>query len=286
MLTKASAYVRSRNNKLFRFDPKAKRVELGVHDLIDAGPPTGDLRLQVAWSSKTRLQQGQAVHSQYQEEQQQSDHSFQKEVSIRHVVLIRGWELVIRGRIDGIRIDNDQFVLEEVKSTTLPQDKLSELQLSAVPHWQKQVEIYLFFLFAQGKEALGRLVLISLADSSIHKIDVPFNPQINEFIESQLSWVLYEYERRLAWLQQRTGILQHGLPFAHDEWRLGQNEMATELLEGFTQQQHLLISASTGYGKTAAALYAALIYAYKTGKKVFFASSRNTQQRMAEETQC
>ena len=240
--------------------------------------------MKVAWSAKTRLKQGQLVHSQYQEKQLQADRSFQKEVSIRHVVIIRGWELVIRGRIDGLRLEDDCFVLEEVKSSTQPAEKLSLLTLDAVPQWRKQVEIYLYFLYAQGKEARGRLVVISLADGSIHRLEVPFSSEIGEYIESQLSWVLYEYERRLAWLQERSDVLLQGVPFAHNEWRIGQQEMAADLLEGFTQQQNLLMSASTGYGKTAAALYAALIFAYKTGKKIFFASSRNTQQRMAEDT--
>jgi len=46
----------------------------------------------------------------------------------------------------------------------------------------------------------------------------------------------------------------------------------------------MLLSAPTGLGKTAAVLYGALQVAYATDKRVFFATARTTQQRIAVET--
>ena len=60
--------------------------------------------------------------------------------------------------------------------------------------------------------------------------------------------------------------------------------MAESLIEGLEQEKQIFLCAATGYGKTAASLYAAISYAYKHGKKIFFATSRTTQQQMAEDT--
>ena len=257
---------------------------MGVHDLIDAGPPTGDLRMQVAWQTKTRMRQGQIVHTSYQKQREEVDASFKREVVIRHLMLIRGWEVVITGRIDGVSQLDQTLVVEEIKSSTLPRAQLQEVQIKDVPSWVRQVELYLYFLQSQSKEAIGRLVLISIPDGSIHHLPVAENPQIEDYIIAQLDWVLERYDVRRLWLQNRKKILATGLPFAHTDWRVGQREMTENLIEGLAQGKQIFLNAATGYGKTAASLYAAISHAYENDKKVFFATSRTTQQQMAEDT--
>ena len=87
----------------------------------------------------------------------------------------------------------------------------------------------------------------------------------------------------MAWLARRRAAVDVGLPFPHDSWRPGQQELATTVQETLHQGKTLLLAAPTGYGKTAAALHAALSVAYARDLRVFFATARTTQQRMAEE---
>ena len=115
--------------RMIRFHNEKKRLDIGVHDLIDAGPPKGDLYMQVAWSSKKRLKEGQRIHTEYQNTALEEDASFQREVKITHRILVRNWEVVISGRIDGLRREGETLIVEEIKSRrTELDDRLCELR--------------------------------------------------------------------------------------------------------------------------------------------------------------
>jgi DNA excision repair protein ERCC-2 len=269
---------------LLRFSVAERRLELGVHDLIEAGPRRGDLRLQVAWSARTRMRAGQRVHSEYQTRRAAEDNAFRKEVVIRHALVIRGWDVLISGRIDGLTQSDGMMVVEEIKSSTLPGHMLETLELGDFPAWRRQVELYLHFLSAQGRSASGELVVISVVDGAICRLPVPEDPGLSGYIEAQLDWLVYQQEQSLAWQTRRRTCLETGFPFAHERWRDGQEGLADELRRLLEGDQNILLQAPTGYGKTAAALHAALRVAYEKGRRVFFATARTTQQRMAEDT--
>ena len=104
---------------MLRFNDKEKTLELGVHDLIESGPRRGDLRLQIAWSARARMRAGQEVHTKYQGHRAGEDEHFRREVTLRHTLMVRGWEVRISGRLDGLSREGEWEVVEEVKSTTL-----------------------------------------------------------------------------------------------------------------------------------------------------------------------
>ena len=58
--------------------------------MIDAGPPNGDLQIQVAWSNRSRMKIGQEIHLRYQKDQEAKEDSFQREVSIQHMMVVQG----------------------------------------------------------------------------------------------------------------------------------------------------------------------------------------------------
>lgn len=230
------------------------------------------------------MQAGQTAHSQWQNERLLESEGFQKEVPISYATVISGWEVVVSGRMDGLSFDNGVWTVEELKSSTLPLSQLAELQLDSVPSWRRQVELYLFFLFKQGKIAKGRLVIISLADGSLATFDVPHNPDLEAYISSQIAFIISEHETRLTWLSRRHDAVVKGIPFPFPSYRKGQAEMVRELEDALAEEKQILLHAPTGYGKTAAALYAALQVAYRAGVSVFFATARTTQQIVVEDT--
>lgn len=239
--------------------------------------------MQVAWTAKRRMQEGQAAHSQWQTHRAEQDTTFKRESSISCRLIVGGWEVVISGRMDGLSFDNGTWVVEELKSSTALQAELNQITLDDVPSWRKQVELYLFFLEKEGKISKGRLILVSISDGSFHTISVPANSKTEEFIVRQLLYVISEHERHQNWLLHRQNAVLSGLPFPHEEYRDGQESLVQELENALAEEHHVLLNAPTGYGKTAAALYAALMVAYRAGASVFFATARTTQQLMVEE---
>ncbi len=266
---------------MLRFNDDERTLELGVHDLVDAGPATGHLRLQIAWSARTRMRAGQEAHTTWQAQRASEDAGFQREVSVHHRVVVRDWEVTIRGRIDGVSEEGDRLVVEELKSSTLPADRLSRLVVEDVAAWALQVRLYLWFLEAQGQDAIGRLVVVSLHDGARRLIHVPVDPDLEGWVRAQLDYLLLHREERIAWRARRQSA---PVPFPHDAWRPGQQDMALATADALRRGRHLLLGAPTGYGKTAAALHAALSVSRDTGQRVFFATARTTQQAMASAT--
>lgn len=270
---------------VLRFDDENRLLKLSVHDLLDAGPAKGHLKMQVAWSSRTRMRIGQQVHTSWQEARSTADESFRREVRLSHRLVVRGWEVEINGRVDGLSQGGERMLIEEVKSTTLPAGQLAFTTWQDFPSYSRQLQLYLHFLAAQGVDADGQLVLISISDTTEHRFDVPRDPTLTDYLEQQLSWVIRQHEERLAWLARRQAAAASpaGLAFPHDDWRPGQQDLAEAISGALHDGRTMLLSAPTGYGKTAAALHAALTVAYHGDKRVFFATARTTQQRMAEQ---
>ena len=129
-------------------------MELSVHDVVEAGPPSGHLNLSMGYASRHRLAAGIAAHQAYQGHRKSIDETFDAEVTIRHRMLIRDWEVVIRGRMDGLTQEGDHYVVEEVKSSALGFDRLERIQPSDMPDAELQLQMYLHALAAQGKKAV------------------------------------------------------------------------------------------------------------------------------------
>ena len=210
---------------MIKIDPQKRRINIGVHDLIEAGAQTGDLNIQLAWRAKTRMKEGQKIHQEYQALRAKQDANFRAEVLVRYEMVYRDWDIRIAGRMDGYTQEGDVLVIEEIKSSTLPQRILKDLDKSRINSWVSQLELYLHFLLAQGKEATGRLVVISVLDRSEKIFFIPPNPQTEEYIKGQVAWIVEQYEQRAQWLRTRKIALEQGVPFPHEHFRKGQQEL-------------------------------------------------------------
>ncbi|MBL8617012.1 MAG: ATP-dependent DNA helicase [Deltaproteobacteria bacterium] len=272
-----------------RFDDAERRLELGVHELLDLRPVEGDLRLSVAWGARARLAAGQELHQRWAAARTDAQEDFLAERSLTHRLIIHGWEVRIRGRLDGLSAEGGWWVVEELKSTTLPAAALGGARLSDLPAAARQVQLYLHLISAGADVGLaldrdrvvGRLVLRSLLDGSQRVLPVPPDPGMGPWLERLIAGRIADHEERLA---HRARLRGRPVPLPHPMPRPGQEELIDACTAAFVTGQTLLAEAPTGHGKTAAALTAAVRRAVETGQRVFFATMRTTQQRMAEET--
>ncbi len=279
---------RARGTRL-RFDDAERTLSLGVHQLLEVAPRRGDLRLSVAWGARQRMAAGQQLHQRWAAERGASVADFEAERTLQRRVLVRGWEVTLTGRLDGLSQEGEHWVVEEVKSSTLPGPALALVRLDELPDWALQVQLYLYLL-ATGDLAgrvlprdrlVGRLVLCSLLDGSQRVLSVPADPGTGPWLMGLLDALIAEREERIDWARRRRGL---PVPFPHPELRPGQAELLGAAEAALASGETLLVEAPTGHGKTAAALTAALRRAAITGQRVFFATMRTTQQQMAEQT--
>ncbi len=266
-----------------RYVDGEKTLVIGVGDLLAAGPRSGHLRLDYTGSQAARMAAGRAVHQTWQTERGASDAAFRAEVTVSVTRVVRGWECTVRGRLDGITVEADRTVVEEVKSSGLSGARLAATTLEDWPAWTSQLELYLWMLRQTGHaEPAGRLILVSLMDGSRHVLSSSGDAYATEaWVDHQLQRLVLEREAFLAWRTERRAA---SVPFAHDDFREGQDDVVASVEHALGRGKHLLMSAPTGTGKTAAVLLGALRWAYRNDKRVFFATAKGTQQRLVEET--
>jgi DNA excision repair protein ERCC-2 len=266
---------------VLRFDDEQRTLELGVGDLLEIGPRRGDLELNAAIATRARMAAGVEAHQSWQAARVLEDERFRREVTIRHRVVVKGWDVTISGRIDGLTEEADVWVVEELKSTALDADRLAVLSVDDFPLYREQLVLYLHFLEARGQPAIGRLVLLSLADASKRVFHVESDPTRGARMLADLEYAIEQREDWLRWMAIRRDA---PVVFSHPAFREGQQDLVSTVEEALHQGQHLLLTAPTGLGKTAAVLHAALRVAYATDRKVFFATARTTQQKLALDT--
>lgn len=266
---------------MLRFDDNRRTLELGVRNLLEIGPRRGDLELDAVIATRARLAAGVEAHQSWQTARGLEDERFQREVTIRHRLVVNGWDVTISGRIDGLTEEAERWVVEELKSTALDADRLALLSVDDFPLYREQLVLYLHFLEARGQPAIGRLVLVSLADASKKVFHVEPDPTRGA---RMLADLVYAIDRREDWLRWMAVRRDATVSFSHPAFREGQADLIATVEEALHHGRHLLLTAPTGLGKTAAVLHAAMRVAYATDRKVFFATARTTQQKLALDT--
>jgi len=265
-----------------RFDDKARRLTAGVRDLVAYAHPRGAPGS--LWMRLGQMTAGQRAHRERQSRQAELDLGYRSEIPASGTFEVLGYTATVRGRIDGLRREEGCTVVEEIKSLFAPSRRLRALGAEELEPFVRQMQIYALLVGREtGEHVRGELVLVSLADNGTTRVEMECDlDDSRKFVEDVLRSIV---RKRLAWLDRlRLRREVKRIPFAHDELRPEQRMLHERMLASLQAGRNVLISAPAGVGKTAAALAAALEVAYARDKRLFFLTSKTTQQRMAAET--
>jgi DNA excision repair protein ERCC-2 len=261
-----------------RYDDADKRITLSVHDLVEAGPASGHLVLEVPQSRAARMAAGRAVHTREQERRADEDTTYQAEVSLTATFEVDGWTVVLQGRVDGLLEEGQRTVVEEVKSTAMEASRLLATTVDDWPLYLAQLQLYLWMLAFNGRDApMGRLVLISLLDHSRHVLGVPLDrAEMDAFVRTRCEHLVTRRKARLAHYRRRR---TWSVPKPFGTWRAGQASISRAATDALALGNRLLVQAPTGLGKTASVMHGVLSWALQHDRHLFWATSRNTQQQ-------
>ncbi len=268
-----------------RIDFEARTIHCSVGDLVQVptyrriGVERGD--------GFRRMWIGQEVHSRRAEERSSEDERYRPEVSVSHQAELNGWTVIVSGRIDGVTIDREKkhLVIEEVKSLHF------DLELQALYRSEKlqrhlfQLMLYAYFLSLQPEyeeySFEPQLVLIDILTFSQEIIPAPLNhDDIASAFDGAVFRLVEETDTALA-LRGAKQAFADTMQFPFERMRPFQNEMVESVTRSIRQRETLLVSAPTGIGKTMAAIFPALRESLRTGKKLFYLTSKTLQQEMA-----
>jgi len=283
-----------------RFDGETLTLELAVADLLE-----GSLLRSLGFANRggyERLWLGQAIHSRYQQKQLADDVTYRREVVVRTTFEQRGWQVGVQGRIDGLRSEPDgTLVVEEIKSVR----RGGSLPPAVREIYQRQALLYAWMLAraAAGAVVAGEagpgattaipraartaagvraeLVLIAIGSDEVEREELPLHLEAMEAaVRRRVNVLLRAYEAEARRRQERRRAAER-LAFPYRELRPGQELILAAVETAVANREHLLLQATTGIGKTVAALYPALRYCLAHDKRLFVLTAKTMQQHMA-----
>jgi DNA excision repair protein ERCC-2 len=265
-----------------------KRLVLSVGELVVSDAGTSDSPAPIHFSLRGRL--GAQAHRAYQNAQKTSA-AFRREVYLDVPVFensreLDGWKIRICGRLDGLIEELDRWVVEEIKSVALPPARFAVLTPDWFPRHRRQLEIYLYLIAVSRPEkaVAGRLTYLNLPDNRKRAFEIEWDRAEIEALILDLVRFLIEREVRRQEERRIKRKIARMIRFPFPQMRPGQGEIADALGQALASASSLLIEAPTGAGKTAAALYGVLPYALQHDKRIFFLTSKTTQQDLVFQT--
>ncbi|KQC07967.1 MAG: hypothetical protein APR54_05260 [Candidatus Cloacimonas sp. SDB] len=255
-------------------------IRVPVRDLVEFVLKSGDLEVG-NFSGQDRARAGQRIHKKIQNSRKGD---YQKELPVSRLIEADSFNLNIGGRIDGVFLNEEPVIIEEIKTVSSNLSKY--LQNENPLHWG-QAKLYAF-IYAESEgldEICVQLTYFEL--KTARTVEVKKNlscKELEEFffltINKYISWL----KKIIAWQNLRDDSLQ-ALPFPHSEYRKGQKELAVAAYKIIRQSGQLLIQAPTGIGKTAATIYPALkAMGQRYTEKIFFLTARTTGKQAAVKT--
>jgi DNA excision repair protein ERCC-2 len=258
-----------------------KTISLSVGDLV--AEPLINVGRVAGLSAWTRMALGREAHVQHQRNQADRHEGYAREIPVRYHTTVDDFQVTIQGRLDGV-YGGGRCVVEEIKSVVTPPLVFAALDGNSYPHYTEQLRLYCFFVAQEQHNVEGRLTFVNVADGARKEIEVrgPFDDcerLIADRVRALIGQALEEQHR----CEQRRARSTE-LNFPHDRPRKYQDQMIAAVENALAKGRHLLVSAPSGIGKTAAALYPALKHALAYDQRIFFVTAKNTQQQIAWET--
>lgn len=221
--------------------------------------------------SNNDLLKGQRAHEYLQSKY--NDKSL-KEVYIKKELSYLGDNYLLHGFIDGVLIINDEYIIEEIKSTT---KELEEITLEYHKEHLAQLKIYgyLFCLNNQINTIKLRLTYISVIDYETKSFDLIIDiDNLEEFTFN----ILDEYIAFLNLIEEsnvnKSKTIKE-IEFPFKEKRQGQNKLMAAVFKAMNENEILYTIAPTGIGKTMATLFSA-IKTIKDKEKLFYLTAKGS----------
>lgn len=254
------------------------QVKISVRNLIEYTLRSGSIE-SVALSS-TRAVDGTRAHQKYQKAQ---DATYQSEVKLEHQCYVGGINFTLQGRMDGLIIDGDDIIIDEIKSTGMG---LKHLKGDNLLHWA-QVKMYAYIYAFQNDlpNLTCRLTYIELGDFTIKQFEEVLTfAQLEDFFMETLT-TYARWATTLEKFRERSDLSIEALDFPFGGYRAGQKQLMNGVYKTIVEGQKLFARAPTGIGKTIATLFPAL-KAIGKGKteKVFYLTAKTIGKEVAAGT--
>ena len=262
---------------------KEKQISLSVRDLLHAAPRPQMLS---SFPLPRRGVLGTEAQVKVQRQKQKHFGLFHREYRVSRDYSYNNYTFSLQGRIDGVYKLKNRAEIEEIKSVILNAAEWKKITLDKFPQFLEQVFFYAYLLQdeLEGIEIKTYLVLINLINDARRTFTVSYNRmQTEQLLFRRFAFIINNIEREKEEQKRRQELLAE-IDFGLAERRPQQERMMEATQSVFANGGCLMVSAPTGTGKTAAALFPAVRQAFTRGQKIFFVTPKTSQQNIVRET--
>lgn len=250
-------------------------VKISVRNLIEFVMRSGDIDNR--FRDNARMIEGIRAHQKIQANYKDN---YKKEYSLKNTTTIDDVEFMVEGRADGLIVEDDGYVIDEIKSTTRP---LSEIDDSNTLHWA-QAKCYAYFYALDNKldKMAITLTYVNIEDygSKIFRDEFTFE-QLEKFYFALLTSYL-SFSKILAENTIKRNKSIKKLEFPYKAYRKGQRKMAVAIYKSIMESKKLFADAPTGIGKTISTVFPSIkSMGEDLTDKIFYLTSKNTQAKEA-----
>ncbi len=262
---------------------------ISVRRLVEFVYQAGDLDLR--FQGRSKMTDGIKVHQKIQKSQGEA---YQAEVALKRTAtffiedqsLETAFEIVltVSGRADGVLKTQEGIVIDEIKGTGVP---LEKIEVDTFPvHWA-QAKIYgAIYCLDHALDGLEiQLTYADFEEEAIKRFKVYFSREALEaFWKDTLGlyekWVAFE----VLWKKKRTeGLATLTFPFSG--YRQGQKRLAVSVFNTVRDSGILFAQAPTGIGKTLSTLFPVLkSMGTDACDRIFYLSAKSIAKGVAEES--
>lgn len=220
--------------------------------------------------------EGKKAHKYIQNSYTKDD---KKEYYIKYNLKVNEFDIEVHGFIDGVINQNDEVILEEIKST---RQKLDEIEIETHKEHLAQLKIYAYmYLELYNLTSINlRLTYIKTDTYQKKSFDMIFDIEtlkefFNKSINDYLEW-LYLFEEKNK--DKLTTINNVSFPFSN--LREGQNDFMKATYYTLRHSDILYAIAPTGIGKTIATLFSSLKSIKNDNEKIYYLTSKGMQKEI------
>jgi len=261
-------------------------IRISVSKIVELVMRSGDIdsRFSDGSSTYSAMHKGSRAHRKIQKQQREAGESYEHEVSLRHEMGIDGIPLILQGRADGVITRDGGFVIDEIKTTTLPLEYIYKQHQQHLAQGKCYAYMYLQELENPPQGVSVQLTYFQLESEEIQRHSWDFTTdELADFFDELIAkfgvWLRFERDWKII---RDESIAQTTFPF--DTYRKGQRELAVYAYRAISTQKKLYVSAPTGIGKTLSTIFPA-IKAMGKGmtEKLFYLTAKTIARTVAED---
>ena len=210
--------------------------------------------------------------------------NYTAEVPLKYTLTYEDLEIMVEGRADGILIEDEKTIIDEIKTTT--KDLLLIDENTNPLHWA-QAKCY-GYIYSMQNELDNIDIQITYYNIDTKSTRILRQSYTLKELEEFFFWLIDEYKSwaqlESDWVNKRNESIKK-LKFPFENYRPGQRELAVRVYKSITDSKKCFAQAPTGTGKTISTIFPAIkAMGEDKTSKIFYLTAKIITREVAQNT--